>query len=155
MIQIKSNIDTLIKNNKKRIKKIEKAGIQSHKLAANEAKLIAIQLAPKKGGGIVNNIRVEHKKKYSKVISSVQKSFPYQFWVNETSPYKSIKLIPHFRPRGKKKQIVFYYREVAKTGIPRYFDIASEIVSKKFPKLTFTLVHKALKETATTGGSLK
>lgn len=152
---IKSNIHTLRKNYATRIKKLKKAGIKSQKQAARFMSLTAKKLAPKRTGGIVSGIRVVNRKKHSKVISKVFKTFPYNLWVNESSPYKKIRLMPRFRPRGMKKRIQFYYREVAKTGTPKFFTIAAMRTRPKFKKITFDNVHKALQITATTGGSLK
>ena len=155
MIIIKSNIKTLQKNYQTRIKKIEKAGIKSQKQAAQYMVLQARLMAPKRSGRLWRGIRSQHSRKYSRVISTVAASMPYNMWVNESSPYKRIRLIPHFRPKGMKKRIMFYYRDVAKTGVPQFFDIAAELTSQKFPKIVLDNVRKALIATATTGGSLK
>ena len=129
VLLIKSNINTLRKNYSTRIKKLLKAKIKSQKQAAQ--------------------FMVLHSKKHSIVISKVFKSFPYNLWVNETTPYKRVKLIPKFRPRGMKERIRFYYREVAATGVPQFFDIAAVMTRQQFPKIVLDNVQKALRATIT------
>ena len=155
MIHIKSNIETLRKNYTTRIKKLRRAGIRSQKKAAQLMVLEAKKLAPKRTGGIIRGLQAFHRVKYSKVISRVFKSFPYNLWVNETTPYKRIRLIPKFRPKGMKKRVRFFYSEVNVTGTPGYFTIATMKVAKVFPKIVLQNTRMALQATATTGGSLK
>ena len=108
--------------------------------------LKAKEFAPFKTGGIISGIRAQHRKKESVVISEVNKSFPYHKWVNVTSPYKRISLIPKFRPRGMKKVKRFFYADIpTKTGSPGYFDLAIDYASLKAGKIAVKNVRMALK----------
>lgn len=135
------NIDKYRAGMNARIKKVKEASILTHREAASLMAVQAKKLAPRKGGALLAGIRVRHGKTKSTVSSTVDKNFPYHFWVNRTAPYITLTWPKGaFTKRGGKSLSIApgttaRYGETPNwnwTGTKGYFDLARDHVVKKY-----------------------
>jgi len=141
---------------------LKKANIKTIKGATLWGQRYARRLAPHKSGALKRRIQRRPIKRKGNVVSStlvstVPKSFPYHFWVNETPGYKYARLArkrarsgawptKRLRARWPKHYVKrFLYRQTKHTGIPGYFTKTSMALAKKFPQIAVKEMIRTLK----------
>jgi len=136
------NLDQYQKVWRMRAKKLKQAANKSVFRAAMFMESTAKGMSPKKSGDLREGIHREKiKSNVYEVSSSVPGDFPYQFWVNQTAPFRTL----HF-PKGgwnnKSGDWIRYFKPgtVAVygdgshriTGTPRFWHLATLRTSKLF-----------------------
>jgi hypothetical protein len=143
---IKTNLAEYRKKKSADIANLRKGKINTHRKAAQLMMLEAKRMAPKRSGALIAGIRARYYANSSRVTSTVPKDFPYNLWVNETPPFTKIKLIWRYLPRGVVPGTPMAYREMpGRTGVPGYFDLAAELVAKRYKSIALESVRGALK----------
>ena len=151
MILIKSNIKELSVTLNKLPSKIKKGYFSSIQQTTKLGEGIAKSLAPIKRGVLREGIYSRIFKDRAELRSGVS-GFPYNFWVNQTSPFEVL----HFRRRNpffKVPQDVVYGqsavspsgRNIVWTGMPAYMDVTAQIMDKNLIESINNTISKALK----------
>jgi len=121
---------------------------------------IAKQMAPVKTGALKAGIRfrVFPQKGYGILMSTVQKDYPYHFWINEVPGYKYATLARRRTPSGSWPTRAirarwpriytkrWLYRATKHTGVPSYFTKTIEMMEKKYPATMRRAVKTAINQ---------
>src|SRR3990167_6997843 len=133
MLNIKTNAKELGADLRRIPSKIKSAYKQSLREIAQRGKALAQSLAPAKSGELRRGIHYRVVGDKAELFSVVNSAFPYNFWVNQTEPFRVL----HFKRRNRffrSPQNVAYGKSalspsghrIAWTGTPGFFDIAAE-----------------------------
>lgn len=127
----------------KRIKALNTIARRTSEGAATYMWLNARQMAPVDTGALHNGIEKHSigKNKWE-VSSSVPGNFPYNLWVNQTAPYRSVKMV-----WNQGQSTVYGDGSHRITGKPRFWHLAVLRTSRYFPKLVRSKIRQALKVT--------
>ena|SRR3990167_6337181 len=151
MIKIETNADEIAqkfarfrnefpRNNREAIKDAQMMGVR-----------IARRIAPQKSGDLKEGIRrkpiiVSKGSVSGSIISTVPKSFPYHFWINEEPGYETVSLptTRNFSKSGPRKPV--RHANTRRTGATRYWDLTRDSLQKIYPKLVIKKTNDSLKK---------
>ena len=116
---------------RKRASAIRKSGERTSNDAAMFMKATATGMAPSKTGKLRRGITKRKQKEGSYIVSSVVPGdFPYNLWVNQMAPFRTIKSVWNGR-----QPTVYGDGSHRITGTPRFWHFATLRTRNMFPKL--------------------
>lgn len=116
---------------RKRAKELKNAAEKSARDAAMFMRNTARGMAPHKTGDLMKGINARPIENGQwEVTSTVNKDFPYQLWVNQTAPFRTVKMVWNNR-----LPVVYGDGSHTNTGTPRYFYLATLRTQKLFGKV--------------------
>lgn len=160
MMKVTSNAGDLARRFDLAAKRLNQTNIKTIRGVTLAGQRFAREISPVKSGALYRGIerRAVHSRGNvvsGSIISSVPKSFPYQFWVNED--IKSVHLVKRMTRFGKfptsktrNSNLNYWtkltaYRQTKHTGIPAYFDLTFKHLSEVLPVTMKAELIKTLK----------
>ena len=159
MLRVTSNAGDLAKRMHQSITQLDRTVIKSMNGVTLAGQRFARRIAPRATGALYRGIQRRPVMRQGKVFSSalvstVNKPFPYQKWVNEDIKTVSLPIAKHHGhwPLGKFRSEwttqKWRYRDTKHTGVPGYFNLTFRFLQKRFP----VELQKGLKRTLKMGG---